>query len=217
MNTDVDLALWFWPGACSLASHIVLEETGLAYDEIKVDFAAGAQRQAEYLAINPKGRVPALKVADGILTETPAILTYLQPAFRAALGQSQPSPLEVARELEFMCWLCSTVHVAFAHISRTERYARSPEGLAEVKAKGRETCRPLWEEIEAMIAGRSWIMGDRYTVLDPYLLVFWNWGRGERLGYDMERDFPHWTKHARRLYERPAVRRVYEREGLSAP
>ncbi|THF49220.1 glutathione S-transferase family protein [Allorhizobium terrae] len=217
MSRFENLTLWYWPTACSLACHIVLEETGLPYKEIKVDFASGAQRQPDYLSINPKGRVPALQVADGILTETPAILTYLAPAFRAALGQAESDALQSARELEFMCWLASTVHVAFAHISRAERYATSPEAQADVKRKGAESCRPLWQEIEAKLQGREWAMGERYSVLDPYLQVFWNWGKGERLGYDMEADFPVWTAHARRLCSRPAVSRVYARAGLVAP
>ncbi|WP_137136892.1 glutathione S-transferase family protein [Rhizobium sp. FKY42] len=217
MRNDEDLTLWYWRSSCSLASHIILEETGIPYREIEVDFSIGAQRQPDYLSVNPKGRVPALKVADGILTETPAILCYLRPAFLMALGQEEPNALETVRELELMSWLCSTVHVTFAHVSRTERYATNPEALADVKRKGIESCRPLWEQIEACLAGRTWIMGERYSVLDPYLQVFWNWGRGERLNYDMPSDFPHWTAHARRLLERPAARRVYERTGLTPP
>src|SRR5205807_5477386 len=74
------LVLYFWPGACSIAAHIVLEETGLTFEAIKVDFAAGKQREPDYLAINPRGRVPALATPWGILTETPAILRYLTAA-----------------------------------------------------------------------------------------------------------------------------------------
>lgn len=217
MNKSDDLTLWYWPTACSLAVHIVLEEIGVPYREVRVDFATGAQRQPGYLSINPKGRVPALRVADGILTETPAILAYLRPAFLAALGQQGLGPLEAARELEMICWLSSTVHVAFAHISRTERYATSSDALTDVKMKGIETCRSLWEQIETGLEGRKWIMGERYSVCDPFLQVFWNWGRGERLGYDMESDFPYWTAHARRLLARPAAQRVYERVGLPRP
>jgi len=70
------LRLFYSPGSCALASHIALEEAGVEYTLTRVNFASNEQRSPEYLAINPKGRVPALVTDDGILTETPAILAY---------------------------------------------------------------------------------------------------------------------------------------------
>lgn len=83
--------------------------------------------------------------------------------------------------------------------------------------KGVESCRPLWQEINDRLSASPWALGDTYSVVDPYLQVFWNWGRGQRLRYDMATDFPAWTDHARRLAERPAVRRAFAREGLALP
>ena len=214
------LVLYFWPGACSIAAHIVLEETGLTFEAIKVDFAAGKQREPDYLAINPRGRVPALATPWGILTETPAILRYLTAAGTHPTPASRLWPTESradARCSEWCSWLASTVHVTYAHISRAERYADSPEGKAEVVRKGIESCRPLWQEINDRLSASPWALGDTYSVVDPYLQVFWNWGRGQRLRYDMVTDFPAWTDHARRLAERPAVRRAFAREGLALP
>lgn len=217
MTDSEQLRLFYWPGACSLAAHVALEETGLPFDAVRVDFASGAQRTPKYLAINPKGRVPALANSEEVLTENPAILRHLAAAFAQGTGVPVPSGMAAARELEWMCWLSSTVHVAYAHISRTERYAYTPEGVAEVKRKGEESCRPLWEKIEAALSGRDWALGDQYSLVDPYLQVFWNWGRGDRLRYNMSRDFPNWTAHARRLLQRPAAKRAFEREGLKEP
>lgn len=212
-----DLVLYYWPGACSLAAHILLEETGLEFRAVKVDFASAMQGQPEFLAINPKGRVPALATSRGVLTENPAILAYLGRLAGAHDGMWPANPEDEARCAEWASWLASTVHVAFAHISRSERYADSAKARAEVAAKGVEACRPLWLDIERRLAGGGWAMGATYTVVDPYLQVFWNWGRGARLGYDMEADFPTWTEHARRLCSRPAVRRAFEREGIALP
>lgn len=214
-----DLILYYWPGACSLAAHIVLEESGIPFRAERVDFASGAQRSPQYRAINPKGRVPALEENGIVLTENPAIL--------AKLGRlAVPTPGEpmwpdegpaTDRCAEWASWLASTVHVTFAHVSRVERYADSPEARAEVSLKGAESCRPLWDEIERALQGREWIIDDRYSVIDAYLQVFWNWGRGPRLGYDMEDDFPAWTSHARRVHARAAVQRTYATEGIVPP
>ncbi len=213
-----NFVLYYWPGACSLAAHIVLEERGLPFLADRVDFASGAQRRPDYLAINPKGRVPALREGDRILTENPAILARLGRLTRPEGVAMWPEDGQEADTCsEWAAWLSSTVHVAFAHISRVERYADSDSARAEVVAKAVQTCRPLWEEVERALNGREWVLGSRYTVIDPYLQVFWNWGRGPRLGYNMEDDFPNWTSHARRVYARPAAKRAFQTEGLTPP
>lgn len=211
--------LYYWPGACSLAAHIVLEETGLPFSVERVNFARGAQRQPDFLSVNAKGRVPALSQDGRILTENPAILARLGRLAIPSPGEPMWPNEDASADkcAEWASWLASTVHVAYAHISRVERYADTPETRAEVARKGAETCRPLWQEIERNLRERKWALDDRYTVIDPYLLVFWNWGRGPRLGYQMAEDFPAWTAHARRLHARPAVQRAYATEGLAAP
>lgn len=211
------LAFYYSPGACSLAPHIALEEAGAEYDPIRLDLPGGQQRSPEYLAINPKGRVPALADGSWALTENPAILRFI--ARRYPTAELWPDdPREEGRCAEWLAWIASTVHVAYAHVRRTERYASSPEAMQDVAAKGRATCRDLWHTIDERLSHVGpWAVGDRYTVADPYLLVFWNWGRGTVLAYDMPGDFPHWTAHARRMAERPAVRRIFEREGLVLP
>jgi glutathione S-transferase len=82
---------------------------------------------------------------------------------------------------------------------------------------GRKTCRVLWETVEKRLGQGPWAIGERYSVADPYLLVYWLWGRSPLLGYDMAHDFPHWTAHARRLARRSAVQRAFASEGLTLP
>lgn len=212
------LTLFYSPGACSLASHIAIEESGLAFEPCRVDFAKTEQRSPDYLKINPKGRVPALADDGFVVTENPAILRYIaRKAPEAGLWPEEARADAVCAE--WCAWCSSGIHVAYAHIRRPERYATSEAAKAEVVEKGRASAREIWEQVEKKLAALStpWLAGERYSVADPYLLVFWTWGRGPTLGYDMARDFPAWTAHARRLGERPAVRRTLEREGIALP
>lgn len=212
--TTSRLTFYYSPGACSLAPHIALEEAGADFEPVRVDFAAGQQRSPDYLAINPKGRVPALVDGSWVLTENPALLRFIARRYPNA-GLWPDDLRQEARCVEWLGWIASTVHIGYAHVRRPERYASTPQGLEEVVAKGQETCRGLWRNVEERLGHVGpWALGERYSVVDPYLMVFWNWGRGQVLGYDMARDFPHWTAHARRMAERPAVRRTFERENL---
>ena len=109
------LKLFYAPGTCALASRIALEEAGAEYEIARVNFAQNEQRSADYLKINPKGRVPALVTEKGVLTETTAILAYVAQAFPAANLAMLDDPFEFARLQAFNSYLASTVHVNHAH------------------------------------------------------------------------------------------------------
>ena len=210
------LKLFYAPGACSLAPHIVLEETGAPYEPVRIALAKGEQRTPEYLKINPKGRVPALVEGDWALTENPPILRYLArrfPEMRLWPEDARPE----ARCAEWLAWIASTIHVAYAHVRRPERYASGQAAIEDVVAKGKETCRELWAQVDQKLGSGPWALGETYSVADPYLLTFWTWGRGPMLAFNMAGDLPNWTAHARRMAERPAVQRAFEREGLELP
>jgi glutathione S-transferase len=212
------MKLYYSPGACSLASHMALEEAGADYEPIRVNFAATEQRSPEYLKINPKGRVPALVDGDFFLTENPAILRYV--ARRHPDKKLWPDdPMAEARCAEWLAWISSGVHVTYAHIRRPDRYATDPKAKEDVIAKGKESARDTWLMVEEKLKKGSgpWAAGENFSVADPYLLVFWTWGRGATLGYDMAKDFPTWTAHARRMAERPAVKKIFERENQELP
>lgn len=210
------LKFYYSPGACALASHIALEEAGAEFEPIRVALAKGEQNTPEYRRINPKGRVPALGVDDWVITENPAILRYVARSYPAAKLWPEDPRAEAACT-EWMAWMSSGVHVAYAHIRRAERYATGDAAIENVKEKGRETCREIWTAIDAKLAKGPWAASDQYSVADGYLQVFWNWGKGPVLGYDMANEFPNWTAHARRLAERPAVQRAFAREELPLP
>jgi glutathione S-transferase len=209
--------LFYSPGACSLAAHIVLEEVGADFQLRRVDFAAGEQRGEAFLAINPKGRVPALAIPDEpkALTELSAILFYLarrHPDFGLApIGD----PLAEARVEEQLSWLTGWVHaVGFALIWRAERFTDQAGAKEAMAAKGRTIVDAAFADIEARLAdGRAWSMGERFSIVDPFLLVLFRWGN--RIGLPMAERHPAWSRLAWRMVDRPAVTRVLEREGVS--
>lgn len=208
--------LYYAPGACSVASHIALEETGAPYETVRLDLAKGDQRAPAYLAINERGRVPALVDEDGVLTENTAILRHVARLHPQA-GLWPEAPRDQARADEWLAWMSTNHHVAYAHVRRPERYSADEEAFDAIRAKAAETCGDLFTLTEVKLSNGGWAVGDRYSVVDPYLLLFWTWGRGPALGFDMAERFPHWTAHARAMAQRPAVQAVFAREGLKLP
>jgi len=204
------LKLYYAPGACSMASHMALEESGLAYETQLVALAKGEQRSEAYRKINPRGRVPALQLDEHtVLTENAAILTYI--ARQVPAKKLLPSePLAEARCLSLMAFLASSVHVAFAHIGRPERYASDPAMHANLKETGRNAFHDYLKEIDGLLQGRTWY-ADHFTVCDPYLMVFYLWGRRIELPVGALKAY---SAHAARMSERPAVQRALGQEGV---
>jgi glutathione S-transferase len=199
------LKLYYSPGSCALASHIALQEAGAAYTAERIDFKSSQQTSPEYLAINPKGRVPALVTDRGILTETPAVLAFIAQSF----PQAKLAPLEdsfaFAQAQAFNSYLCSTVHVAHAHRVRAYRWANEEASFADMKRKVPETMGACFALIERSMLRGPWVMGDSYTICDPYLFTVAQWLEGD--GVDVSA-FPKVIDHRKRVAERPAVRQV---------
>ncbi len=202
------LTLFYAPGACSMASHIGLEETGAPYETKMVSFANAEQRTEAYLKINPRGKVPALSVDGAILVENTAILTYLAKKYPSA-RLLPADPLVEARCIATMAWFSNTVHPSFTHINRPERFADDPAVHANLKETGRKNFWANLQEIEAMLKGKDWIMGAQYTVCDAYALVFYGWGM--RINLPMN-ELAAYTAFKDRMLLRPAVRKILERE-----
>lgn len=197
------------PNTCALASHIALEEAGGVYQLVRVDFAANQQRTAAYLAINPKGRVPALVTEQGVLTETPAILVHIAQTLTNGELALMHSPFDFAQVQSFNSYLCSTVHVAHAHRPRGYRWADEPSAWAAMKNKVPENMATCFQLIEETLLRGPWVMGADYTVCDPYLFTLTRWLEGD--GVEVAR-FPQVADHQRRMMERPAVRRALEQQ-----
>ncbi len=199
------LKLFYAQNTCALASHIALEGSGAPFETVRVDFRSNEQRKPDYLAVNPKGRVPALVTERGVLTETPAILAYVAQSFPAARLAPLDDPFEFARVQAFNSYLCSTVHVAHAHRMRGYRWADDPAAIAEMQRKVPTTVGDCFELIETTMLRGPWVMGDAYTICDPYLFTLTQWLDGD--GVDVNR-FAKVVALQQRMNERPAVQRA---------
>lgn len=203
------LTLYVSPGSCALASHIALEEAGARFEAVRIDTRAGDQRRPEYLALNPNGRVPALATERGLLTENPAILAYIAQTWPKAKLAPLDDPFAFARVQAFNSYLASTVHVAHAHGPRGYRWANEESSLADMRRKVPETMAAAMQLIEDEMLEGPWVMGEAYSICDPYLFTIAGWLNGD--GVDIAR-FPSIAGHFARMSERPAVQRALARE-----
>jgi glutathione S-transferase len=199
------LKFFYSPGSCALASRIALEEAGADYEPMRVDFGANQQRGADYLAINPKGRVPALVTDRGTLSETPAILLYIAQSFPAAKLASLGDPFALAQLQAFNMYICATLHVARAHGKRGYRWADDAAAIAEMQRKMPQAVGECFDLIESEMFAGPWVMGAHYTICDPYLFTFAQWLEAD--GIDPAR-LPKIVDHRRRMADRPAVKRA---------
>ncbi|MEM9356084.1 MAG: glutathione S-transferase N-terminal domain-containing protein [Pseudomonadota bacterium] len=200
------MKFYYSPGSCALASHIVLAEAGADYEPVRVDFSSDEQKQPDYLAINPKGRVPSLITDDGTLTETPAILAYLAQKFPEAGLAPLDNPFAFARAQEFNSYLCSTVHVAHAHKSRGKRWADDSAAIAEMTRKVPESVLAAFQLIEDGMLKGPWVLGEKFSICDAYLYTVAHWLEGD--GIEPKSQLPRVAEHRDRVAERPAAKRA---------
>ena len=198
------LKLYFAPGTCAMAVHIALEEAGAEYEAVRIDFATNGQKQPDFLAINPKARVPALVTPHGVLTETPAILGFVAQSFPAA-ALAPTEPYAFARAQAFNSYLCSTVHVAHAHRVRGSRWTDDAAAVEALKQKVPHNMADCFTLIERDMLAGPWVLGAAYSVCDAYLFTISRWLAGD--GVDVAR-FPGVQAHVHRMAARPAVQKV---------
>jgi glutathione S-transferase len=207
----MNIKLYYAPGACSMASHICLEELGMPYETQRLNLANGDQRKPEYLALNSRGRVPTAVVDGKVLTENVGIMSY----FGGGYGQGRIWPKDTwhqAALVSTMAWLSNTVHTTFARVLRTERFVDGEGPQAALKEKSREAYGEYLKEIDGLLAGRKWTIGNHYTVADGYLLVFYRWGN--RLEFPVK-SMANYTRLVKEVMGRPAVSRVMADEGVT--
>ena len=202
---------YYGPKTCALATHIVLEYVGADYEAIKLDFCENQQRSKEYLAVNPKGRVPALVTDRGVITETPALLLYLAQTYPQAKVAPLDDPFALAEMQAANSWFCSTVHVAHAHGPRGSRWSDDPAALQSMKAKVSTNMSDCFDLIEKELLRGPWLMGANFTVADPYLFTMSSWLATD--GVEMAK-FPRVAEHYKRMLEMPAVRKVIPLHGM---
>lgn len=197
------MEFYYSPGSIALASAIALEEAGIAYAPVRLNFGEGQQRGADYLRINPKGRVPALVTPAGTLTETPAIMRYVA-ALNPGSGLWPGDPFQAARVDEVCAWLCSTVHVSHAHKLRGARWSDDPVVIDGLKAKVTANMTDHFTQLAGQIRG-PFFMGDQFTAADAYIYAIARWLPGDDVDIAT---LPVIAAHFARVDSRPAVRRA---------
>jgi len=188
-----------------VVSHIALEESGLDYELVAVDFSANQQSSTEYLKINPKARVPSLVLERGILTETPAILTYIAQQAPESVIALPDDSYEYAQIQSFNSYLASTVHVAHAHKRRGSRWVEDEgamQAMSDYVPKSMGACMAL---IENDMLNTPWVHGQRYSISDPYLYRIASWLAAD--GVDINQ-FPKIKAHYEAMRLRTSVQRV---------
>jgi glutathione S-transferase len=205
------LKLFYAAHTCSLATHIVLEEVGADYSTVRIDFGKTEQRSPEYLEVNPKGRVPALVTDRGVLTETPAMLVFVAQSFPAAGLAPLDDPFAFAEVQAFNSYLCSTLHIAHAHRMRGHRWVDADDAasIAAMQRQVPQSVSACYDLIEHEVLKGPWVMGERYTICDPYLFTLAQWL--EQDGVESKR-IPRVVDHRRRVSERAAVRKAIAEE-----
>jgi glutathione S-transferase len=200
---------YYTPHTCSLASHIALKDAGASYELKRIDFSQNEQQSPEYLKINPKARVPALLTARGILTETPAILAFVAQTFPQAALAPLNDPFAFAELQAIASYFCSTLHVAHSHRMRGYRWASDGSSFADMQRKVPQSVGACYDMIENRMLRGPWVMGQTYTVVDPYLFTIAQWLEDD--GVDPRR-IPRVIEHRSRMVERANVKTAIAEE-----
>ena len=214
--------LHYFPGNASLIPHIVLEELGVPFELKYVDRAASAHKSPDYLAMNPNGLIPVLvdpSVGDGgkplVLYETAAICMHLADTHPAAGLMPPLGSAQRAHAYKWLAWMTNTVQAALTLYFYPERWG-DEAAAAQVKAQAETRIGAMLDQLDAQFAshGGPWLLGEAFSVCDPYAFVLCRWTRG--FGRPA-RDRPHLKPFLARMLARPAVQRAFATEGLKPP
>ena len=198
------MKLHYFKGTVAVAVAITLHEAGLDFEAVNVDFQIADQTRAPYLAINPKGRVPALDTGKAVLTETGAILDYIA-AVAPRAGFVPTDALQAARMREAMYYLASTMHVNHAHKTRGARWATEQSSFDDMKAKVTETMTAATDYVETHMLAGPFVLGDTFSLADPYLFVVTCWLPGDSVDLGA---YPKITAFRAAMEERASVKAV---------
>jgi glutathione S-transferase len=201
----VSITFYTEQASIGVASHIALEESGLGYKVVELEFAKKQQTSDDYLKINPKARVPSLVVNQGIITETPAILTYLAQCAPGSAIALPDDAFAYAQIQSFNCYLCSTVHVAHAHKMRGVRWVDDELAIKAMTDNVPKTVALCFEMIENQMLQGPWVHGSTYSISDPYLYRISSWLESD--GVDINR-FPKVKAHRELMAQRDSVKAV---------
>ena len=202
------LTLYYGRGTCAQAVLIALYEAQAEFDLKIINMAEGEQRTPEFLALNPKGRVPALRTPEGVLSEVPALLLYVAQTHEKAQLAPLGNAFALAHMQELNMYLASTVHVNHAHNKRGNRWADDEAAQASMRAKVAANMRDCFDLIEQhYLSDKPWVLGDQYSVEDGYLFTVASWLESD--GVDIKQ-FPRVYAHTERMLQREAVQKALQ-------
>lgn len=212
------IQLHYFPGNASMTPHLLLRELGLPFELKYVDRAVGAHKSAEYLKLNPNGLIPVLVDGDLVLYETAAILLHLVDTHPEAGLAPAVGTAERAMFYKWLIWLSNSVQAMMPHYFYSDRMVApgNAAGALEVKAQAEARLNSMFDQIDAQLAshGGPWLLGERFSALDPYTFMLCRWSRGFTRP---ARSLPHIAPFLERMLARPAVQRVFEVEQLALP
>ena len=200
------MKLYYAPGACSLASHIALYETGLPFEIDKLNVPTKTTADGEdFMQINPKGYVPAIKLDDGsTLTEGAAILQYIADQQPNSGLAPKPGTMERYRLQEWLNFIGTEIHKTFSPLFNKAT-------TEEVKTSARNLLTKRLGHVEIQLANKPYLMGNRFTVADAYLFVVLNWS--SHVDFDLS-PFPKLKEYMGQIAARPSVQAAMRAEGL---
>lgn len=206
--------LYYYPGNASLFPHMVLREIGAPFELALVDRTQGAQHSADYLRLNPNGRIPVLVDADTVLFETAAIVLYLCDRHPEA-GLAPPfGTAERGQFYKWMFYLSNTPQAEFRAWFYPEQHVADPALADTVKQAARVRLDGMFDRIEAQLAGRDWLLESGFSAADLFLCMLVRWGRTLPRP---PRDLPELGAHAKRVLARPAVQATLDAERIGPP
>jgi glutathione S-transferase len=212
------IQLHYYPGNASLIPHVLLEELGLPFELQYVDRAQSAQKSPAYLKLNPNGLIPVLVDGPLVLYETAAICLHLADTNPGAGMAPQLGTPERAHAYKWLAWLSNTLQAALTIYFYPERWvnAGNAAGAAELKGHAEAKIGAMLDQLDAQFAahGANWLLGARYSVLDPYAFVLCRWTRGFARP---ARSLPQLKPFLERMLARPAVQRAFATEKLAPP
>ena len=208
--------LYYYPGNANLAPHMLLEELGVDYELLLVDREKNAHQSAAYLKLNPNGRIPTLIDGDLVLYETAAICLHLVDRHSHSGLAPEVGSTERAEFYKWLIYLTNTLQAELIIYFYPERLTDDDTATAQVKAHAEARVGAMLDLIEKTLAqhGGPWLLGERYTAVDPYLLMLSRW---TRMMHNPARNRQHLGRFLQRMVERPAIRRAFEQEGLGDP
>jgi glutathione S-transferase len=207
----MELKLFFSPGSCARVPLIALEEIGCPFEARLIVFMRGEHKSAEYLDLNPAGKVPLLLVDGEPLAQNVAILTFLADQFPAAgLIPLGGDSLSEARLLSDLAWCSSDLHPLVTRVRLPQFACDLPGAPERVREMAGIAMTAQLAPLEARLDHQPWLWGERWSVMDAY--VYWVWFRITGAGFSPDA-FPNLARHKERMEERPSVQRVLAREG----